>query len=403
MLDNKRTICINYDKEAASSDRVKAYTKLFFEVNGENEDKIRYVWAELTIHILIEILEKISCTQREAEELDFLQPNGKLSRKLYINGLYILNEINIQNMALHPNARQQFPFITAVSIPCHIRCDIDCSQISIDFFYANLNENLNTFCDVFNKNIIKILDHYYAKCMHYYFCLPQTEITIVNDQIPEDTRAYRTMDRTAILVDKKEIRFRISKESLKNLKWYLGKFKKPTQSESNINARKTSIIWCKMCVDFIKDIFTKIFAFQLQAQIDPLTNEDLHISPCFHVYNATGYYDLLYKRCSVPTGFNQGGELLRQIKKTLVILKQNAKQYHVPLRLIINVWYDTINYDFVVIDMYNLNEVHHWQDDAFPGFFESIKKMIPKLIDHYFDLIAKGYLIMDKHVCFSHP
>jgi hypothetical protein len=63
-------------------------------------------------YILIEILEKISCAQREAEELDFLQPNGKLSRKLYINGLYILNDINIQNMALHPNARQPLPFIT---------------------------------------------------------------------------------------------------------------------------------------------------------------------------------------------------------------------------------------------------------------------------------------------------
>jgi hypothetical protein len=52
MQNNKRTICINYAKEAGSSGKVKAYTKIFFEVDGDNEDKIRYVWAQLTIHTI---------------------------------------------------------------------------------------------------------------------------------------------------------------------------------------------------------------------------------------------------------------------------------------------------------------------------------------------------------------
>lgn len=393
---NKKTINIVYDKELFYGDHFKMFMSDILGESNQNNEKIQNIWAQLCIHMVIEILEKICCTQRDSVHLVFLPSNGLLSKKLLMEGLYIpnLNEINMQSLALNPSGKKQISSIAAVSVLCHIHSDVHCNNISIDFVYKNKHDTLERFLVVFDNSINYMIHRYFAKILHYYLLTPRTELNITGDQVPKDTEAYIIKDRGAILVGKKELRFASTEAAFRNLKSYLAKFDKSILGECN--NRQIAKMWCKMSVDFIIDICTKIFAFKLNDNIDPLTNNDLHISPFFHVYNVTGIYDIFYRRKQIQTGFNQGGELLRQIKKTVSLLKAGLIQHIVPIRAIINVWFDTIDYNFAVIDIYNLNGIH--QNAAFLDFFESIKKMIPKLIDNYFDQLAKGYMITDKNI-----
>lgn len=175
--------------------------------------------------------------------------------------------------------------ISPANIICNIHATESMNAVKIIFYgQLVLEESFKRFFDEFQSNINDILCSFVTKLTQYHFSDPKRELHI---------GVHETCDlkSTSLCEDKNSFEYKISANEINSLTTFLKCFEC-----TPLTVRK---FWGHICIDFVTDILTKIFGFNLFPNNYELNFEDSKYSKTFVVllnWKALFMMDIFSKR-----------------------------------------------------------------------------------------------------------
>lgn len=353
-------------------------------------------WATLFVHMIVEMLSRISKVDRLRSSefaLENLPANSAISKFLIIAELFNENynfEFNqltgIQKLALHPGSYFPIQSRFISKILCNIYANDDCNEIHIDFYNSSDINEFNIFYNAIHTQIDSIIQAYFTKINFFYIYDEFKEYTFNKELIPNQFDIGIIKDPCEIQLYQENFLILMDDDTLTIVEKFIQKF----HSEINLidNRQKVCELWVKFTSSFIIDILSKIFAAEFKKNYHELKFSDKEIA-----LDMTCSYDVITNRSQYNRGtHSRHGILPKEILKTIGALRSGL-QFERQLRSIVCIKSDDTN-KLITITFYNLHG-----PKSFPMgiFLKQFKSSYKKLLENYFEKLLGGYIVFTKN------
>lgn len=367
---------IEYEKEE-TLDAMRIYFKQRSQIE-QGDIVCQQYWTRLLIHFMTNVFKRICRSTRVINTFDndllaSLPDNSAFSKKILITGLYdgAYKKKQMRRLAVYPNAKLTIDEISPAHILCHVHSNVQ--QIAVEVnFYGEIDQNVSfkIFVEELQGNINDIISGFIPNITQYYFLEPRREI-LDEPHVKLDI----VSSASELCQHKTSFEYMISEDEKEKFKLFARH-----DERDSIPVQKLCL---QICIDFVIDILTKVFAFGLEENYHPLKFDDSLHSKTFAV---TGRRNVFYKRCSNSAGENRGGYHFKEIKKSFNMITSGPEMFNPPLHAIIHVWADG---NSILIDAYNLTQNRL----AINAFCREFKPRLKKLLKCYIQKFCEGLIV----------
>lgn len=153
---------------------------------------------------------------------------------------------------------------------------------------------------------------YFEKIQDFYILEPHRELNILFTPNPNTEFVGIKVNKCDILLGMNPLRYRATENQLKIIQC-MQKYDPGYSYETQLSI--ITQLWAQLGIDFLVDILTKIFALKLSVNESAFECKESRFS---RSYNATGSFDIFYRRKMFGGGPDQNGYMyVQRIGKNL--------------------------------------------------------------------------------------
>lgn len=369
--------------------QTKLYINKMFPGFADLNESLK-IWAQFTIHFILNALETICLTSRSIDggTFYFLQENSMLYKKITLNAVNckkILELSRGQSAEFDENDKEN---LETINIVCAIWSDELYNVIMIDMYDYDIQGG-NVFISWLKRNLDTMLWSYFKNISRYYICEPFYEYNIQSNMLQENNGTIIETNPQKFMEKPVTFTYQISANELESVKKYLNKSDQSLNCEYDGSA--VYKIWFDLYIGFLLDILTKIYGLHLGLNNYPLQFNHLEQSK---TYDLTGVIDVLYGRNGAKDFGNHTGIVHKERIKTLYSMENCQEEYSTQFRAIVNILVTKTDPKSVKISFFNLNTAK--RGNPINQFLNVFKNRLPAYIDWYFQSFSDGHIILDE-------